>query len=79
MGNEGLFDLTDIDDPSLGAVFRTSGKIVIVGLCVILFLMALQIFAIVELIIARDFLSVSRMPIGMDESFCVRAFFFSKD
>ena len=43
MGNEGLFGLTDIDDPSLGAVFRTSGKILIVGFCVILFLFMLQI------------------------------------
>tara|TARA_B100001758_G_C18121136_1_gene458798 strand:+ start:150 stop:680 length:531 start_codon:yes stop_codon:yes gene_type:complete len=43
MGEEGLLDLTDIDDPSLGAVFRTSGKILIVGFCVILFLFMLQI------------------------------------
>ena len=43
MGKEGLLDLTDIDDPSLGAVFRTSGKILIVGFCVILFLFMLQI------------------------------------
>ena len=59
MGNEGLFDLTDIDDPSLGAVFRTSGKIVIVGLCVILFLMALQIFAIVDQIQTENWEKVS--------------------
>ena len=54
MVNEGLFDLTDIDDPSLGAVFKTSRKIMIVGLCVILFLMVLQTFAIVDQIQTRN-------------------------
>ena len=46
MVNE-LFD-DRIDDPSLGAVFKTSRNIVIVGCCVILFLLALQIFSIVD-------------------------------
>ncbi len=59
MGNEGLFDLTDIDDPSLGAVFKTSRNIVIVGLCVILFLLTLQIFSIVDQIQTRNWEKVS--------------------
>ena len=59
MGNEGLFDLTDIDDPSLGAVFRTSGKIVIVGLCVILFLFMLQISSTVDQIQSENWEKVS--------------------
>ena len=50
MVNELLDELFDdrIDDPSLGAVFKTSRNIVIVGLCVILFLLAIQIFSIVD-------------------------------
>ena len=59
MGNEGLFDLTDIDDPSLGAVFKTSRNIVIVGLCVILFLLTFQIFSIVDQIQTRNWEKVS--------------------
>lgn len=59
MGNEALFDLTDIDDPSLGAVFRTSGKIVIVGLCVILFLFMLQISSAVDQIQSENWEKVS--------------------
>ena len=50
MVNELLDELFDdrIDEPSLGAVFKTSRNIVIVGLCVILFLLAIQIFSIVD-------------------------------
>lgn len=59
MGNEALFDLADIDDPSLGAVFRTSGKIVIVGLCVILFLFMLQISSAVDQIQSENWEKVS--------------------
>ena len=59
MGNEALFDLTDIDDPSLWAVFRTSGKIVIVGLCVILFLFMLQISSAVDQIQSENWEKVS--------------------
>jgi len=60
MVNEGLFDFSDeIEDPSLEAIFKTSRNIVIVGLCVILFLMALQIFAIVDQIQTRNWEKVS--------------------
>ncbi len=59
LGNEALFDLADIDDPSLGAVFRTSGKIVIVGLCVILFLFMLQISSAVDQIQSENWEKVS--------------------
>jgi hypothetical protein len=52
MVNE-LFD-DRIDDPSLGAVLKTSRNIVIVGICVILFLLALQTFAIVDQIQTRN-------------------------
>ena len=50
MVNELLDELFDdrIDNPSLGAVFKTSRNIVIVGLCVFLFLLAIQIFSIVD-------------------------------
>ena len=61
MVNELLDELFDdrIDNPSLGAVFKTSRNIVIVGLCVILFLMAISIFAIVDQIQTRNWEKVS--------------------
>ena len=69
MVNELLDELFDdrIDDPSLGAVFKTSRNIVIVGLCVILFLLTLQIFSIVDqfkLGTGRRFLEPLRMLNG---------------
>ena len=60
MGNEVQSDFSDkIGDPSLEAIFKTSRNIVIVGLCVILFLLALQIFAIVDQIQTRNWEKVS--------------------
>jgi len=60
MVNEGLSDFSDkIGDPSLEAISKTLRNIVIVGLCVILFLMALQIFSIVDQIQTRNWEKVS--------------------
>ena len=60
MVNEVLSDFSDkIGDPSLEAISKTLRNIVIVGLCVILFLMALQIFSIVDQIQTRNWEKVS--------------------
>ena len=60
MGNEVQSDFSDkIGDPSLEAISKTLRNIVIVGLCVILFLMALQIFSIVDQIQTRNWEKVS--------------------
>ena len=60
MVNEGRFDFSnEIGDPSLEAIIKTSRNIVIVGLCVILFLMAISIFAIVDQIQTRNWEKVS--------------------
>ena len=60
MVKEGLFDFPDeIGDPSLEAIVKTSRNIVIVGLCVILFLMAISIFAIVDQIQTMNWEKVS--------------------
>ena len=49
----------EIEEPSLEAIIKTSRNIVIVGLCVILFLMAISIFAIVDQIQTRNWEKVS--------------------
>ena len=60
MVNEGLFDFPDeIADPSLEAIIKTSRNIVIVGLCVNLFLIAISIFAIVDQIQTRNWEKMS--------------------
>ena len=60
MVNEGLSDFSDkIEDPSLGAILKTSRNIVIVGCCVILFLLALQTFSIVDQIQTGNWEKVS--------------------
>ena len=60
MVNEALSDFSnEIGDPSLEAIFKTSRNIVVVGLCVILFLMAISIFAIVDQIQTRNWEKVS--------------------
>ena len=60
MVNEPLSDFSnEIGDPSLEAIIKTSRNIVVVGLCVILFLMAISIFAIVDQIQTRNWEKVS--------------------
>lgn len=56
-----LFDSfeSDFGEPSLENIFKTSVKIVTVGFCVILFLMAFQIFAIVDQIQTGNWEKVS--------------------